>query len=69
MIVDSYKCLHEVQGSDHRPVCLALTIKNFGHPQYYELPQMLEAKQGVGLLDFEFLIIESLNLYSILPLI
>ena len=67
-MVDRYECLHEIQGSDHRPVCLSLTIKDFGHPQYYELPKMLEAKQGFGLLDFEFLIIESLNLYNIVPL-
>ena len=39
--VDKYECLHEVYGSDHRPVSLELTIKNFGQPQYYDLSKML----------------------------
>ena len=42
--VDEYSCHHEVYGSDHRPVSLAFTIKNFGHPQYYDIPSMLKPK-------------------------
>ena len=64
----SYECLHEVYGSDHRPVTLALSVKNFTRPKYYELARLFEAKQEVGLIEFEFMIIEELALGRIVPL-
>ena len=30
IVVDDYECKHQVHGSDHRPVALSLTIKDFG---------------------------------------
>ena len=32
-----YKCLHNVFGSDHRPVQLSLTIKDFKQPDFADL--------------------------------
>ena len=29
-----YRCIHEMLMSDHRPVQLGLTLKDFGHPQF-----------------------------------
>ena len=65
IVVHEYKCMHEVLGSDHRPVVLSFKIKNFSHPQYYDLPQMLRPKQGLGKIDIEFIIVEALNLVKI----
>ena len=38
----SYRCLHDIHGSDHRPVALALSIKNFSQPTYYDLAMMTD---------------------------
>ena len=32
-----YKCLHNVFGSDHRPVQLSLTIKDFKQPDFADV--------------------------------
>ena len=34
---DYYRCLHNVYGSDHRPVIRGITIKGFGYPQFAEV--------------------------------
>mmetsp|Transcript_28682 Transcript_28682/g.38244 ORF Transcript_28682/g.38244 Transcript_28682/m.38244 type:complete len:134 (+) Transcript_28682:645-1046(+) len=39
-----YEALHEVYGSDHRPILLTLAIKNFKRPRYYELSELLKDK-------------------------
>ena len=36
-----YKCLHNVFGSDHRPVQLSLTIKDFKQPDFANLQKLL----------------------------
>ena len=49
-------------GSDHRPVQLGLTLKDFDHPQFAELPRLLnfeEPRQGYGEIK-----IESVNIYD-----
>ena len=43
-------------GSDHRPVQLGLTLKDFDHPQFAELPRLLnieEPRQGYGEIKIE----------------
>ena len=47
---------------------LVLTIKDFGLPQYYELEHMLSPRQAVGLIDFDFIIVEGLSLNRTTPL-
>lgn len=45
MDVDFYHCLHEFFGSDHRPVMLGTTIRDFGQPRFQELPRLLNMDQ------------------------
>ena len=58
--VESYDCLHDVYGSDHRPVALSLSIRDFGWPQYYEMPKMNE-QPSYGIFDIEYVNIEELR--------
>ena len=63
-----YKCLHNVFGSDHRPVQLSLTIKDFKQPDFANLQKLLNREQpdqGYGQLDIEMVDIKSLNLAKI----
>jgi len=39
---DFYACLHDVLGSDHRPVQLGLTIKDFKQPEFGDLTKLLD---------------------------
>lgn len=50
--VEDYDCNQLVFGSDHRPITLAMTIKNFDHPHFYDPARMLLTKQGYGKLEF-----------------
>jgi len=48
---DFYRCVHAMNGSDHRPVQLGLTLKDFGHPTFQELARLLDRehpRQGYG---------------------
>ena len=48
---DLYNGLHEVFGSDHRPVVRALTIKDFKQPTFAEINKLLDIQnpvQGYG---------------------
>lgn len=49
--IDFYRCMHNIVGSDHRPVQMGVTLKGFGHPRFVDLPRMLDPKnprQGFG---------------------
>ena len=59
--VNNYQCLHGVQGSDHRPIALSMTIKGFGQPHYHELT----SDGAVGLLDLQLVYVEGLNFVDI----
>lgn len=37
-----YKCLHNVYGSDHRPVQLSVTIKDFRQPDFANVQKLLD---------------------------
>lgn len=49
--VDVYKCMHEVYGSDHRPVQLGITLKDVLKPRFQDLNKLLNKsvpRQGYG---------------------
>ena len=59
-----YRCLHEMHGSDHRPVQLGLTLENFGQPQFQELHRLLDMespRQGYGELKISMVSISEFN--------
>ena len=48
---EQYACLHDVFGSDHRPVQRSLTIKNFKQPDFADIRKLLDTNnpiQGFG---------------------
>ena len=58
----SYDCMHEVYGSDHRPVILKLNIRDFEDPQYCELNDLLiKPSLGYGEMDIELVDIQGLD--------
>ena len=65
---NSYKCLHNVHGSDHRPVQLSISIKDFKQPDFAEIQKLMnrdKPNQGYGQLDIEMVDIKCLNLNKI----
>jgi len=62
--VNSYRCLHEVTGSDHRPVILDLQINDFCQPPFSSIERLLnhkEPEQGKGLLTFQIISISGFD--------
>ena len=65
---DYYKCLHNVYGSDHRPVVRGLTLKGFGNPKFADVQRLVDMEkpeQGLGRFDIEMVNVMSLNLERI----
>ena len=61
---DFYKCLHEMHGSDHRPVVLGITLNDFKHPDFQELPRLLDMenpRQGYGELKINLVSLTEFN--------
>ena len=68
VVEDSYSCLHHIFGSDHRPVCLSLTIKDFKQPDFADIQKLLaedDPIQGYGQFDIEMIDIRNLDLNRI----
>lgn len=60
--------MHDVLGSDHRPVQLGLTIKDFKQPEFGDLDKLLDRlhpNQGIGQYDLEMVDVRKLNLARI----
>ena len=65
MVEEVYTCLHDVFGSDHRPVNRIITIKNFKQPKFAEVHKLLDtnnAIQGYGMFDIDLVDIRILDL-------
>ena len=59
---EKYDCLHQVTGSDHRPVILSLKIRNFDEPQFCSLGSLLKKRSlGYGEFDLELVDIQGLS--------
>ena len=68
VIEDFYTCLHNVFGSDHRPVQRALTIKNFKQPDFADVQKLLDMNctiQGYGQFDILIVNVTKLDLIKI----
>ena len=65
---DFYRCLHEMHGSDHRPVQLGVTLKDFGHPNFQELHRLLDMNnpiQGYGEIKVQMVGLNQIDLTKI----
>lgn len=54
--VNKYTAMHDIYGSDHRPVILDMTLKDFGHPAYSCIDRILEEdepEQGKGVITLQ----------------
>ena len=61
-----YDCLHDMFGSDHRPVVLSLKIRNFDEPQFCRLNSLLKTPSlGYGEIDIELVDIQGLDFEKI----
>ena len=52
-----YRALHNMYGSDHRPVQLGLTLKDFHYPDFADFNNLLDIskpRQGYGEIEIEY---------------
>jgi len=61
---DFYRCIHNCHGSDHRPVQLGITLKNFGQPRFQDLARLVNTdvpRQGYGELTVKMVSISNFD--------
>ena len=61
---DFYRCLHNCFGSDHRPVQLGITLKDFNQPKFQDVSRILDMqnpRQGYGEITIQLVSITNLD--------
>ena len=62
---DFYRALHDMYGSDHRPVQLGLTLKDFDYPEFADFSRLLDTtnpRQGYGQIKIQSVNITNFDL-------